>query len=103
MHVSVRAGLRLSGSAIAVIAAWNASIAQEPSHTTTARTGDGRAAAGCTETTAPETTAGPQTNMPQITVTAPKETPRAAPRRAATTAPTRVAAAPAAPRGSSLR
>ena len=104
MHVSVRAGLRLSGSAIAVIAAWNASIAQEPPRTTVARAGDApRRAPAAPETTAPQTT-GPQTNIPQITVTAPKETPtdsahgapRRPPRRAATPgACRRTAAAPA--------
>jgi outer membrane receptor protein involved in Fe transport len=91
MKVSVRAGLRLSGSAIAVIAAWNAAIAQEPA-APPQRAPETSAPPPAT----PETTA-PQTTMPQITVTAPKQTQTAAPKRATTAAPTRGTAAPAAP------
>ena len=96
MHSSVRTGLLLSRSAIAFIAACNASIAQEPA------TPPPRAPESATPTpAAPETTVpaptGPQTNMPQITVTAPKETQRAAPKRATSAAPTRGTPAPAVP------
>jgi outer membrane receptor protein involved in Fe transport len=98
MQVSIRAGLLLSGSAIAFIAACNTSIAQEPATPPPRAPETAAPPPTAPETAAPETTTGPQTNMPQITVTAPKETPRAAPpRRTATTAPTRVTGAPAAP------
>ena len=106
MKRSVRVGLLLGGSAIAVIAAWHAAIAQEPTPPPRApeTTAPAPAAPGATTppTTAPAPT-GPQTNIPQITVTAPKQTQTAAPRRAATAAPTRAAparraaAAPAVP------
>jgi TonB dependent receptor len=97
MQVSVRTGLLLSGSAIAFIAACNASIAQEPA-TPPSRAPETAAPppAATPETTAPAPT-GPQTNIPQITVTAPKEAQRAAPKRAATAAPTRGTPAPAVP------
>jgi hypothetical protein len=104
MQVSVRAGLLLSGSAIAFIAACNASIAQEPATPPPRAPETAAPPPTAPETTAPETTTapiGPQTNMPQITVTAPKQTQRAAPSRTTTTAPAaptrRAAAAPAVP------
>jgi hypothetical protein len=110
MKTSVRAGLRLSGSAIAVIAAWNMAVAQEPNAPPprapeTPAQPPAAPTPSTPESTTPSTTvpqpSGPQTTIPQITVTAPKEAPPAAPRRAATTAPTRgggaAAPTPAAP------
>jgi hypothetical protein len=89
MQISVRAGLLFSGSVIAIVAACNASIAQEPA-TLPSRAPE-------TSGPPPEST-GPQTNMPQITVTAPKQAQRAAPSRTTTAAPARrTVAAPAAP------
>jgi hypothetical protein len=100
MKRSVRVGLLLGGSAIAVIAAWHASLAQEPTPPPRAPETTAPAPAA-PEATPPPTTApaptGPQTNIPQITVTAPKQTQTAAPRRAATAAPTRATPARAAP------
>jgi hypothetical protein len=89
MKASVRAGLLLGGSAIAVIAAWNAAVAQEPT------TPPPRAPETSTPppAAAPETTAPAATTIPQITVTAPKQTQRAAPTRTTTAAPARQTAA----------
>jgi outer membrane receptor protein involved in Fe transport len=99
MISSVRIGPLLGGSAIAVIAAWSAAIAQEPA-TPPPATPQAPAPPAAPATTAPQSTTpqstGPQTTMPEITVTAPKETPSGAPKRSATAAPTRGTAAPAA-------
>jgi hypothetical protein len=100
MHVSVRAGLLLSGSAIAFIAVCNASIAQEPAAPPSRAPDATTPTPAAPETPAPATTAPPptgtETTIPQITVTAPKPTQRAAPpARTTTTAPARTTAAPA--------
>jgi hypothetical protein len=98
MKTSVRAGLRLSGSAVAMIAVWNMAIAQEPT-TPPPRAPETSVPPSPAPEQTPPTPGGGQTTIPQITVTAPKETPPAtAPRRTTTTAaPTRGggAAAPA--------
>jgi outer membrane receptor protein involved in Fe transport len=96
MSSSIRAGLLLGGSAIAVMAAWHAAVAQDQPTPPPATPQTTTPPPTAPETTAPQSTA-PQTTMPEITVTAPKETQRAAPKRAATAAPTRGTAAPAAP------
>jgi hypothetical protein len=94
MSSSIRAGLLLGGSAIAVMAAWHPAVAQDqptPPPATPQTT-----APAAPETPAPQTTTPQTTTIPQITVTAPKETQRAAPKRAATAAPTRGTPAPVA-------
>jgi hypothetical protein len=94
MSSSIRAGLLLGGSAIAVMAAWHAAVAQDqptPPPATPQTT-----APAAPETLAPQITTPQTTTIPQITVTAPKEAQRAAPKRAATAAPTRGTPAPAA-------
>ncbi len=78
-----------------MIAAWSAAVAQEPA-TPPPAAPPATPAPTAPETTAPPST-GPRTTIPQITVTAPKEAPRAPPKRAATVAPTRGPAVPAVP------
>jgi outer membrane receptor protein involved in Fe transport len=108
MNPSFRTRLRLGVSAITMIAAWNAAIAQEPNAPPPVSPGNAPAAPPATQTQ-PSTTpsAGPPsdaTPIPQITVTAPKEAPSAPAKPATTTqrptgqpAPVRTAPAPAAP------
>ena len=86
------------------MAAWTAAVAQEPAAPPPRAPETSAPATPTPATPAPGTTTpgatppqstGPATNIPQITVTAPKQTQTAAPRRAATATPTRELAAPA--------
>jgi hypothetical protein len=100
MLASIRFGLLLGGSALTVIAACNAAIAQEPTTPPPRVPETSTPPPAAPEATAPPSTApsstGPATAIPQITVTAPKESPNTTPKRA-TTAPTRGTLAPASP------
>jgi hypothetical protein len=108
MNLSFRTRLRLGVSAITMIAAWNAAIAQEPNAPPPVSPGNAPAAPPATQTqpsTTPSATPpSDATPIPQITVTAPKEAPSAPAKPATTTqrptgpaVPVRTAPAPAAP------
>ena len=89
MNPSFRTRLRVGASAITMIAAWNAAIAQEPNAPPPVSPNNAPATPSAPQTQ-PSTTpsAAPPsdaTPIPQITVTAPKETP-SAPTKPATTA-----------------
>jgi hypothetical protein len=104
MNPSFRTRLRLGVSAITMIAAWNAAIAQEPNAPPPVSPGNAPATQTQPSTAPNATPPSDATPIPQITVTAPKEAPSAPAKPATTTQrPTcpavlvRTAPAPAAP------
>jgi hypothetical protein len=105
MNSSFRTRLRVGVSAIAMIAAWNAAIAQEPNApppvspaTPPATQTQPSTAPSTTPSTTPSATPpSDATPIPQITVTAPKEAPSAPAKPATTTQRATGPAAPAAP------
>jgi outer membrane receptor protein involved in Fe transport len=102
MNPSFRTRLCLGVSAITMIAAWNAAIAQEPNAPPPVSPATPPASQTQPSTTPSATPPSDATPIPQITVTAPKEAP-SAPAKPATTAPRQVGpagparTAPAAP------